>query len=693
MTSPDVALRATIRQLLLAGLDELDPHQEGGWGQTVDQLCSELASVPLSHVDTIREVVESSAMLQQFLLEVVVRNRDTDLSRAEVLQTATRLLTLEGGDPTDDDPALSARPRPAGVVTNGMELHSLAGVRSLEPDPGTDVVVAAAGAGRVELSVSAGDGVSGFALEIDLADAVGYWSPSGQRSRALPADWEEAAVTSLVAGAPVGVLYNGAGETLLGWAASEAVAELNIRSGVSEEGKSFVLEVRPRSPLATELRVLLDTGRDPLADTVAQLGVWSSGHIDGEVLPVPPVARRPVYSSWYTFAQDIDAGLIGGEATMAAELGCGSVFIDDGWQRHGHGRGYQGCGDWLPDEAKFPDLAATIADIRGSGAAVALWVAPLLLGAESDAYDELVRLAPQRVAGLGCQVLDPRHREVRDHLADTCLRLVTDYSVQLLKIDFLEQAMVYRGQPHRGGDIDDVGEAMRQFLHQLRHRLEASGHGDVAFEFRQPYVSPAIARFGQILRANDCPGDSVTNRRATIDCRLFSVGQVVHTDPMMWGTGGGAEAVAQQLYGGWFAVPQISVRLSDLSDAQRETLRWLLQLWQSHADLVLDGRIHTRGVEHGHHLASAIRTDLDRSVVVAYAPLVVDLDHDTGECRQALVINATSTTGLVVRTRRGISSGIIRDVGGTMVGDVGRIPAGLIELAVPAYGTVTIIRG
>ena len=200
MTAPDVALRATIRQLLLAGLGELDPHQEGGWGETVDQLCGELASLPLNHVDTIKEVVESSAMLQQFLLEVVIRNRGTDVTRAEVLQTATRLLTLDGGDDTHQDPTPSVDPLQPGLVVNGLELHGLAGVRSLEPDPGTRVVVAGTGAGRAVLTVSAENGLPGFVVEVDLADAIGYWSPSGQRSRALPPEWEEAAVTSLVAG-------------------------------------------------------------------------------------------------------------------------------------------------------------------------------------------------------------------------------------------------------------------------------------------------------------------------------------------------------------------------------------------------------------------------------------------------------------------------------------------------------------
>ena len=162
------------------------------------------------------------------------------------------------------------------------------------------------------------------------------------------------------------------------------------------------------------------------------------------------------------------------------------MSIDDGWQRHCQGRGYEGCGDWLPDRAKFADLASTVQTIHGYGAGVALWVAPLLLGQHSDAYADLRGFAPHWEPLLRCQVLDPRYPEVRAFGADTCLRLVNDYGVDLLKIDFLDQAMVYRDSAG-GGDLADVGQAMAMMLAELRRQLAEGGRGDVAFEFRQPY--------------------------------------------------------------------------------------------------------------------------------------------------------------------------------------------------------------
>jgi alpha-galactosidase len=561
------------------------------------------------------------------------------------------------------------------------------GLTLLACDSGTPLSVRTIDETVVELTAQTADGLPRLRLEVDLADAVGYWQPGPRNARTLPPDWAEPTPTSAVHSAPVGALYNAAGEVLLGWAAAEAVAELSVRFGVSEERKSFVVEVRPVRPLNGDLLVVVDRTRDSLVETVRRLGRWLSQRCDGAPLTPPAVARLPVYSTWYTFAQDITADLVATEAARATELGCGSVFVDDGWQRHGHGRGYQGCGDWVPDEDKFPDLASTVQTIHGYGAAVALWVAPLLLGEQSDVYAHLRAFAGHREPPLNCQVLDPRYPEVRAFVAETCLRLVNDYDVDLLKLDFLEQAMAYRDSDGHG-DLRDVGRAMTSMLADLRRQLAEAGRGDVVFEFRQPYVSPALARYGQILRANDCPADSHLNRVATLDTRLLSVEQIVHADPMMWGPAGGAEAVAQQLYGGWFAVPQISMRLSHLSHLQATALGGLLALWREHAEVTLTGTLDVRGAERGYDLVRAIRPDLGRSVIARYAPIVVDLDERPTS--ETAVLNATPHDRLILRTSRPIIGGVARAATAAEAWNITPSAPGLVELAVPPYGTVTI---
>ena len=569
-----------------------------------------------------------------------------------------------------------------------IAFERIAGLTVLQPSATTELSGRVLGKNLVELTASASDRRPALRLEVDLADAVGYWEPGGRSQRLLPPDWAGPRITSLVQSAPVGALYNATGRVLLGWAAGEAVSELEITYGVSEERKSFLVQLQPTQPLAGDLTVVLDGSRADLVGTVRRLCRWTSDQCRGEPLVPPPVARRPVYSTWYTFAQDITADLVSSEASLAAGLGCGSVFIDDGWQRHGHGRGYQGCGDWLPDLAKFPDLAATVDSLHDTGSAVALWIAPLLLGLGSDVYDRLRPFAPHDAHPLRCRVLDPRHDEVRRFAVETCLRLVEDYHVDLLKIDFLDQAMVYGATPGDGGDQVDIGHAMAELLADLRRSLAEAGRATVAFEFRQPYVSPAVARYGQVLRAADCPGDSIRNRISTIDARLVSVGQVAHSDPMMWGPEGGAAAVAQQLYAGWFGVPQISMRLSALSSEQRTALNGLLALWSDHAAVALDGELEVQGAEQGYHLIQATRVDLRRTVIARYAPLVVDLPVQTGHV--TTVLNATPDPRLVVRSAQPIVAATLRWPDAREDSASRSAGSGLVEFTVPPYGSLTL---
>ena len=359
---------------------------------------------------------------------------------------------------------------------------AIPGLMLLEPDAGTVLTTRPADSRRVEVTASGSARSPGLRLEVDLQTAVAYWHPGLRGGRALPADWAGSSVTSLVQSAPVGALYDAAGVVLLGWAASEAVGELSIQIGVSEERKSFLIDIRPVRALDADLVVVFDGTHSPLADTIRGLAEWLSARGPGIALVPPAIAMLPVYSTWYTFTQDINADLVCAEAALAAEIGCGSVFIDDGWQRLAHGRGYQGCGDWLPDTAKFADLAETVDTIHRCSTGVGLWVAPLLLGQHSEVFPGLRVFAPHALAELHCHVLDPRFAEVREWVAETCLRLVRDYRIDLLKIDFLDQAMVYRDSPG-GGDMADVGQAMAAMLTHVRRRLVDAGYGSVCFEF------------------------------------------------------------------------------------------------------------------------------------------------------------------------------------------------------------------
>jgi hypothetical protein len=107
-------------------------------------------------------------------------------------------------------------------------------------------------------------------------------------------------------------------------------------------------------------------------------------------------------------------------------------------------------------------------------------------------------------------VLDPRLPPAGDWIIETCRRLVSDYGYDGLKIDFLDQAMLYSGTARSaGGDFVDVAQAMCALPDRLRTELDVVGPGGALIEFRQPYFDPAVTRFANLLRASDCPAAQV----------------------------------------------------------------------------------------------------------------------------------------------------------------------------------------
>lgn len=563
------------------------------------------------------------------------------------------------------------------------------GIAGAEVTIGTGCrVVGRQSLGNLEITTIETDGaIVRVSLEVPLGDVEGYWYPNGTM-RALPADWSGRDKTSIISSSPLGCVYDRHGNSILAFCFDQQIEESQLRFGVSEEHKSFVIyyEHDPKGPRT----IRLATARAGLdhAEAVGLLRDWLRDGI-GKPLPVPFAGTVPVYCTWYAYSQDIDARKIERDAALAAKLGCKAVIIDDGWQKLGTGRWYAGCGDWVADPQKFPDMREHIGKLHQLGLSVILWVAPLLLGENSDVYERLKPFAPYHNAdGWRASALDPRYREVRDHFVSTCIRLVRDYSVDGLKIDFLDGVVAYQGTP-TGGDIPDVGQALHATLQQLKAELQAAGLHEVLIEFRQAYIGPATAPYANLLRVGDCPVDANQNRRATVNMRMIAAGQVIHSDPTVWDHRAGAEPAARQLLNAYFSVPQVSMDLTSLPAVQSDAVRTVLENWMEDRETVLFGTLSAGLPSEGYPVVQARHEG--RLVVGVYQPMVVEIDLDAVD--ELRLLNATSHERIVVRwtgkPRRlsGIAHSARGDIG--MPLEIAEAE-GLSELTIPVSGIATL---
>lgn len=508
-----------------------------------------------------------------------------------------------------------------------------------------------------------------IAISRPIGPIAMFWKGGARPGNpAMPTDRDGNATTSLVNSAPLGCLMDESDQNILSYAYSSADDEIDIKYGVDEEHALFVviLEI-VRVPAQSQLLVI--NRKEQATDALRELADWIG---DGnQSFPIADEAREPVFSTWYAYLQNVDDESLNQQLAGIQQLGCHSLFIDDGWQEFGNGRGYAGCGDWIPDRGKFPNMRESVERFRQSGLTTVLWIAPLLLGERSQAFARLAQYAPAYTGDFGTyfHTLDPRKKVVRDYVAGVCRRLVNDYGIGGLKIDFLDQALAYRGQPlghPEEGDIVDVGEAMQQMLETIRNTLLGVCKKTPIVEFRQPYSSPAIAPYSNIIRAADCPADAITNRIRTIDERLISGHRVVHGDMLLWDTRSNAEVCAKQILDSFFAVPQISVRPTDMSPEQFTTCRFLLQLWRRHRQTLLYGHLEPLSISGGYPLVNAYSGDSQISAVYQ-RNMMIDVNCET--THTLLILNATYEKSVTISIHSGsipVVSGTSKDCMGTI---------------------------
>ena len=424
--------------------------------------------------------------------------------------------------------------------------------------------------------------------------------------------WSEPMTSELSSSMPLYAFLDANDRNRFTFACSESCRKVVFRSPVSETKMgfscSFAFFTVPEAPLKRyEVKIRLD--RRPLfyAETIGAAADWMCRASGAEPLAAPDCAFDALYSTWYDFHQDVSAAAVERECALAAGLGMKTVIVDDGWQidlplGNRPWNGYRLCGDWEPGR-HFPDMAAHVKRVQAMGFKYMMWYAVPFVGKDSRNFGRFKgKYLPVECAG--GHVLDPRFPEVREFIVRTYEDAVRNWNIDGLKLDFIGRFALKEGvvdpavaENYAGRDVKAIPLAVEALLVEVVKRLKAL-KPDILVEFRQPYVGPSIRRFGNMLRATDCPLSMVENRTRIARLRLTSGKTAVHSDMLEWRNDETAESAARCILNSLFGVVQYSVRLDAIPESHRRMLAHWIGFAAEHREALVKGTFRP------HHPAS-----------------------------------------------------------------------------------------
>ena len=491
-----------------------------------------------------------------------------------------------------------------------------------------------------------------------LKDVVGRWATAG--SKKIPPDWGGWFDSSLYSQAPVLAYFSDSNENRGVIACSEALRRVNFRMGVHEPSATSCywaeLFSEPEAPLGSyKVSFRLDFRPIFYADAIRGAFAWFGTMPAYRPAAVPAAAFDPLYSFWYSYHQGVNTANVEKECAAAVPYGMKTAIIDDGWQTDDNSGRYAYCGDWEVSTNRFADFPGHIKKVQEMGMKYMIWYSVPYVGFKSKNFAKFKGKYLYEDHGMLAAVLDPRFPEVREFLIGKYEQAVRDWGVDGLKLDFID-SFGFRGadpavkEDYAGRDIKSLPEAIDRLMTDVNKRLAAIKPG-VLIEFRQSYIGPAILKYGNMLRAADCPMDVLSNRIRTLDLRLSCGPAAVHSDMLMWNMDESPEAASKQFWNILFSVPQISVRLEEISAAHRAKLREMLDFWLAHRETIMKGEL--RPMRPDLNYPTVYAYGKDEQVVAVYDPaMVVEVDRSRGPI--VYIVNATDAKTLVVREGKNV---------------------------------------
>lgn len=462
-------------------------------------------------------------------------------------------------------------------------------------------------------------------------DMHSHWSPVLRTQKHIPWISSKAFESRLAYWMPLEQFTSKSGKNRLTIALSDVKTPLKIASGVGmpsfdieTEITFFTSLINPVSHYETLLRI--DKRDIDFSDAIRQSAEWYSslGYKNNHI---PDVAFDSVYSTWYAYMQDVRYKDILKECRLAKKMGMDTLILDDGWQNKEIIRDYSTCGDWIPARNRFPDMRRFVDSIHGIGMKVMLWFSVPFIGWDAKNFSRFEGKYLYSIDKARCSVLDPRYKEGRDFLVGTFVNAVRDWDLDGLKLDFIDR-FKSDGKITSEMDFQSVEDAVETLLEEITTALRKIKN-DVLIEFRQPYMGPVISTYGNMVRVWDCPEDALTNRLSITDLRLVTADSAVHSDMIIWSDGDSDESVATHLYSSIFSVPQISVKMAELSDSHKQVLKAFLAFRNKKRDILMKGKFSVKGIDCNYSYTESV-FDNKRIALFTDTP-VVKLSDDLTE--------------------------------------------------------------
>lgn len=523
-------------------------------------------------------------------------------------------------------------------------------------------------------------------------DVFGFWSPNISLDKS--SYWSSRTTSRAARYAPVISLYNQQDTNRITLAVSDTLNKVVTGAYLKEEDVNFHFYVNffsEKTPSVKRYQVQFRIDTRPLhfSQILRDTARWWAAMPDQKPAPVPEFARLPLYSTWYSFHQNITADEVVKQCHLAKPLGFDVLIVDDGWQTLDSQRGYRFTGDWEP--IRIGDMKNFVKRVHQSGIKFMLWYSLPFIGERAKNYTKFKGKYLSYWESQGTWVLDPRYPDVREYIINTYEKALKEWKLDGFKLDFMGWFRADKNTlitAANGRDFASVDQAVDKLMTEIMTRLRDI-NPQIMIEFRQPYIGPRMRKYGNMFRATDCPNMALINRVRITDIRLLCDNTAVHSDMYVWHGDEPVEQSALQLLNVLFSVPQLSVKLDKVSSPHLRMIKFWTQYWKSNRSVFLDGTFIPSGPNANYPIIRG-RT-AEKTIIAVYNNVTVPIDkYDQGGLD---IVNGKMSAGVVIdaKIRMGKRQIKIFNCQGYLeYAKKMHIKPGVTKFAVPPSGLVVI---